>query len=82
MHRRQQPQMHGLVMASLTPARGACAVPAGLWRVQVSVQAFMQYRQYHEGQLTKRKELVVSNAALAERAKQVRGPRQHACQQT
>ncbi|KAL4860046.1 Endoribonuclease Dicer 1 [Chlorella vulgaris] len=34
----------------------------------VSAQLFMTHRQYHEGQLTKRKELVVANAHLADAA--------------
>jgi dsRNA-specific ribonuclease len=38
----------------------------------VSSQLFATHRQYHEGQLTKRKELVVANIHLAEAAVKVR----------
>lgn len=40
--------------------------------LQVSAQLFATHRQYHEGQLTKRKELVVANIHLAEAAVRVR----------
>lgn len=42
--------------------------PPSLSRPQVSAQLFTCHRQYHEGQLTKRKELVVANVHLAEAA--------------
>ena len=35
---------------------------------QVSVQLFAMHRTYHEGQLTKRKDRLVANRRLAERA--------------
>lgn len=40
-------------------------------RPQVSAQLFTTHRQYHEGQLTKRKELVVANIHLAQAAVKV-----------
>ena len=39
---------------------------------QVSAQLFCTHRRYHEGQLTKRKELVVANVHLAEAALKAR----------
>jgi hypothetical protein len=44
-------------------------------RLQVSAQLFSAHRQYHEGQLTKRKELVVANIHLAEAAVKAGAPR-------
>ena len=61
----------------LAPAQHLCAPPPALGPPppnpsQVSAQLFTAHRQYHEGQLTKRKELVVANIALAEAAMKVR----------
>lgn len=52
-------------------SQAPCKLPQAWPWLQVSAQLFTAHRQYHEGQLTKRKELVVANIHLAEAAVRV-----------